>query len=150
MSNFDKLDRSMDHAWKYFELHAQQRMTVFNFFLAIAGLIAAGIGVGLQVGGGFSALVSLLGCFLSLVSLIFWRLDQRVSAMIKLAEGAIVYLEGLGVAPEAAIFTRELNSKNSNGGVKIWTYGRCFRVSFLIVGAAGFAFAILPCFFLFS
>lgn len=150
MSDSDKFNRSMDHAWKYFELHAQQRMMVFNFFLAISGLIAAGIGVGLQAGGKFSGLVSLLGCFLSLVSLIFWKLDQRVSAMIKLAEDAIVYLEGLSVAPEAAIFTKELNSTKANGGVKIWTYGRCFRASFLTVGAAGFAFAVLPWFFKFS
>ncbi|WP_275629348.1 hypothetical protein [Pseudomonas sp. 273] len=106
--------------------------------------------MGLQASGKLSGLVSLLGCFLSLVSLVFWKLDQRVSAMIKLAEGAIVYLEGLGVAPEAAIFTRELNCKKANGVFKVWTYGRCFRVSFLAVGVAGFAFSVLPFFFEFS
>lgn len=142
MSDIDKLDRSIDHAWKYFELHAQQRMTVFNFFLAIAGLIAAGIGVGLQAGEKFSGLVSLLGCFLTLVSLIFWKLDQRVSAMIKLAEGALIYLEAQGVAPEAAIFTNE----RARGSTVIWTYGRCFRFSFSVVGLVGSVFAVVPYF----
>lgn len=143
----DRLERSIEHAWKYFELHAQQRMTVFNFFLAIAGLIAAGIGVGLQAGAKFSGLVSLLGCFLSLVSLIFWKLDQRVSAMIKLAEETLVYLEGKSVEPEAAIFTKERDAKKSKNVAGIWTYGRCFRISFLAVGMAGFVFAAVPYFF---
>ena len=138
----DKLERSIEHAWKYFELHAQQRMTVFNFFLAIAGLIAAGIGVGLQAGAKFSGLVSLLGCFLSLVSLIFWKLDQRVSAMIKLAEETLVYLEGQSVEPEAAIFTKERNAQKGNGFTAVWTYGRCFRFSFFAVGIVGLVFAV--------
>jgi hypothetical protein len=28
----------MDHAWRYFELHASQRMSLFNFFLVLAAL----------------------------------------------------------------------------------------------------------------
>ena len=59
------VQRSMEHAWRYFELHAQQRMTVFNFYLAISGLLAAGIGMCLQQGPKFSLLISILGVFLS-------------------------------------------------------------------------------------
>src|SRR3954462_11298895 len=29
-----------DYAWKWFDLHAKQRMTLFNYFLIIAGIFA--------------------------------------------------------------------------------------------------------------
>jgi hypothetical protein len=45
-----------EYVWRYFELHAQQRMTVFNFYIAITGLLAAGIGFTLQQGGRFALL----------------------------------------------------------------------------------------------
>lgn len=139
-----RLERSMEHAWRYFELHAQQRMTVFNFFLAITGLVAAGIGVGLQAGTKFSALVSLLGMFLSLVSFLFWKLDQRVSIMIKNAEKALFAIEKIATIQDVSIFSLDQANNNSKGLLSIWTYGRCFRVSFLTVGLIGLAFAAIP------
>lgn len=150
MDDIVKFERSMEHAWKYFELHAQQRMTVFNFFLAISGLVAAGIGVGLQQGGKFSALVSLLGCFLSLVAFIFWKLDQRVSLIIKHAEATLCYLEGVGLSSEVSIFTKERNSAAALGNESVWTYGKCFRLSFLAVGLIGVAFVVTPYFVSFA
>ena len=35
--------RDLEHAWRYFALHAEQRMTVFNFFVASAGLALTGL-----------------------------------------------------------------------------------------------------------
>lgn len=150
MTDMVKFERSFEHAWKYFELHAQQRMTVFNFFLAIAGLVAAGVGVALQQGGKFSQLVSLLGCFLILVSFIFWKLDQRVSTMIKQAESALCHLENVGLSTEASIFSKELLVVKGKGISAVWTYGRCFRLSFLLVGIIGVLFVITPYFFNFT
>ena len=144
MNETVKFERSIEHAWRYFELHAQQRMTVFNFFLAISGLVAAGIGVSLQQGGEFSSLVSLLGCFLTLISLIFWKLDQRVSSMIKQAEVVLCHLEGLGLSDEAKIFTKEVATSKGTGLGEIWTYGRCFRISFFMVGIIGCLFVVVP------
>ncbi|AHZ73256.1 hypothetical protein OU5_P0004 (plasmid) [Pseudomonas mandelii JR-1] len=140
----EKIDRSMEHAWKYFELHAQQRMTVFNFFLAISGLIAAGIGVSLQQGAKFSAFATLLGIFLSLVSFLFWKLDKRVSVMIKRAESALCYIEQSGIIPEASIFSSDDKITRSKGFMSVWTYGKCFRVSFFTVGIIGLALAFAP------
>lgn len=150
MTDMAKFERSIEHAWKYFELHAQQRMTVFNFFLAIAGLVAAGVGVALQQGGKFSQLVSLLGCFLILVSFIFWKLDQRVSTMIKQAETALCHLEGVGLSSEAAIFSNELLVVKGKGIGAVWTYGRCFRLSFLLVSVIGVLFVFTPYLFNFT
>ncbi len=136
--------RSIDHAWRYFELHAQQRMTVFNFYLAISGLISAGIGVCLQEGPEFLLLVSLLGFFLSLISLLFWKLDQRTSEMIKLAESALRGLEKEAIYPIAAIFSKDLHDSPAKGFTSIWSYGRCFRLAFLVVGVTGLTLAISP------
>lgn len=33
----------IDYAWKWFDLHAKQRMTLFNYFLIIAGILANGM-----------------------------------------------------------------------------------------------------------
>lgn len=144
MSDDINNQRAFDHAWRYFELHAQQRITVFNFFLAISGLVSAGVGVCLQQGTKFSILASLLGIFLALISFIFWKLDQRVSEMIKLAEGAICQVEAAIAGSNILIFTKERQSSPANSLFGIWTYGRCFRVSFLTVGIVGLAFAIIP------
>ncbi|HFK3228040.1 TPA: hypothetical protein ACGZOD_005072 [Klebsiella pneumoniae] len=76
-----------EYVWRYFELHAQQRMTVFNFYIAITGLLAAGIGFTLQQGGRFALFTTLMGVFISFISFIFWKLDQRVSILIKMLSG---------------------------------------------------------------
>lgn len=150
MTDDEKVQRAMDHAWRYFELHAQQRMTVFNFYLAISGLIAAGVGVCLQQGTKFSVLASMLGLFLALITFIFWKLDQRVSEMIKTAESALIQVESATGTNEMKIFSRDPQALPAGTGSKIWTYGRCFRVSFLTTGIIGLAFAALPHFVDFS
>ena len=32
-----------NYVWNYFQLHASQRMTTFNFFVVIAALLTAGL-----------------------------------------------------------------------------------------------------------
>lgn len=144
MSSEILAQRSMEHAWRYFELHAQQRMTVFNFYLAISGLICAGVGVGFQEGERLQLLTSMLGVFLSLVSFLFLKLDQRVSEMIKRAEAALRVIERDHTLPEAALFSRDLCTMPAQGFFNPWTYGRCFRVAFFTVGIVGVIFAVLP------
>ncbi|WP_281893427.1 hypothetical protein [Pseudomonas atacamensis] len=140
------ITRSLEHAWKYFELHAQQRMTVFNFFLAISGLISAGIGAGLQQGDKFSVLVCLLGGFLFFISFLFWKLDQRVSIMIKASEDAIIAVEKIAVVNEASIFSSEKPLKSSFGVISVWSYGRCFRTCFILVAFTGLLSVFAPYF----
>lgn len=136
--------RSIDHAWRYFELHAKQRMTVFNFYLAISGVFSAGIGACIQAGTKMAIITSVLGGFLSLISFLFWKLDQRVSEMIKRAESALRVIEGDYAIPVAALFNRDSKASKSKGIFSVWTYGRCFRVAFLTVGIVGMALTLLP------
>jgi hypothetical protein len=43
MAEHSVSDTVLTHAWRYFELHANQRMSVFNFFLALSGVVSAGL-----------------------------------------------------------------------------------------------------------
>jgi hypothetical protein len=92
MSDTELKESALEHAWRYFELHANQRMTVFNFFLVLAGLAAAGLAAAVQGSPRFAVLGIVWGLLLALVSFVFWKLDQRASFFIKLAEAAIAEL----------------------------------------------------------
>lgn len=141
----DEFSRASEHIWKYFELHAQQRMTVFNFYIAITGLLAAGIGVTLQQGGKYVLFTSLMGVFVVFISFIFWKLDQRVSILIKNAEIALQDLECQFSNEKLRIITKDNSSNLLNLGIRsYWTYGKCFRISFVIVGLMGVLLAITP------
>lgn len=86
-------DTMLAHAWRYFELHANQRMSVFNFVLALSGVASAGLAALLQGSSRLSFLGVLRGVLLALVAFVFWKLDQRVSFLIKHAEAALSELE---------------------------------------------------------
>ncbi|MFJ5377377.1 hypothetical protein ACIPSX_08495 [Pectobacterium sp. CHL-2024] len=134
-----------EHVWRYFELHAQQRMTVFNFYIAITSLLAAGIGFSLQQGGKFALFTTLMGVFVTFISFIFWKLDQRVSMLIKNAELALQDIECQFDSASMRIITKDSKGSGLNKGVfSAWTYGKCFRLSFFIVGVTGLMLAVAP------
>jgi hypothetical protein len=134
-----------EHVWRYFQLHAQQRMTVFNFYLAITGLVATGIGLCLQQGGKFSYISSVLSLFLLFISFIFWKLDQRVSLLLKKSELALSELESNIQISSAHLFSIDASDHTlSKSFSSVWTYGKCLRISFSIVGIGGFILTFLP------
>lgn len=47
----------LEHAWRYFSLHAQQRLSLFNYFLLASGSVVAGPAACLQRSGLFQILV---------------------------------------------------------------------------------------------
>jgi len=131
-----------EHSWRYFELHAGQRITVFNYFLFASGATAAGLAATLQGTARFSSLGIALGVLLMLVSFIFWKLDQRVSFLIKHAEQALAETEQAFSAKEACLFLFEPkvtteSSDAANWWSRQWTYGRAFRFVFVVMGLFG-------------
>lgn len=136
---------SIEHLWRYFQLHSQQRMTVFNFYLVVCGMVAAAIGFSLQQGKEYYYLSSLLSLFLSFISFIFWKLDERVSSMIKLSEVALSKFEKANLNLHYSLFTKDLERSDlSDSYNSLWTYGKCFRCSFLIIGNAGLLMVFVP------
>lgn len=134
-----------EHLWKYFEIHAQQRMIVFNYFIVIAGATLTGIGFCIQQGSRYNYLASCLGVFLLVLSFMFWKLDQRVSMFIKAAERALIEHEQKFDANSSKIFTNEkIVTMSLKGFNSAWTFGKCFRYTFAIMGYIGFISIVLP------
>lgn len=80
---------SLDYAFKYFDLHAKQRMTVFNFFLAISGALIGLIAASLGGDSKYPLAALSLSTFLLALSYLFWQLDIRTSFLIKHAETSL-------------------------------------------------------------
>ena len=74
-----------DYAWKWFQLHAGQRQTVFQFFLAIIGAVLAGYFALLHAEPS-SCVARFFGLLIMGLSFLFWRLDCRGSQLVKIAE----------------------------------------------------------------
>lgn len=130
--------RAHDHAWRYFELHAGQRLTLFNFFTVLTGFATAGIAATLQGSARFSILGVALGALLVLLSFVFWKLDQRAAFLVKHAE-AVQKLAEAELLPEAARLvatepTAFAAAQSADARFRrVWTFGASFR---LIFGAA--------------
>jgi len=136
---------AFEHAWKYFEVHSQQRMTVFNFYITVVGLLAAGCGIALQQGGKFMYFSIILGFFISFITFIFYKLDGRVSVLIKNSEKALKNLEMNYEHTSAKIFLSEDSQHYINSGLfSVWTYGRCFRIVFSALGLTGLFLGCTP------
>lgn len=127
-------DKALDHAWRYFALHAQQRISVFNFFVVLSGILATGIGAGLQAGKSMALVTAILGTLLALFSYVFYRLDERGSELVKMAEDALVASEDKGVPLYAQIVAEEGKRRISNAPKpRTWTFGRSFRLMFWVM-----------------
>jgi len=83
----------LDLSWKYFQQHAQQRISFFNFFVIFSGLMTTALITTFQEK--FSAhLVGIgIGLMLSFISIVFWKVDQRNKFLTKIGEEAIKELE---------------------------------------------------------
>jgi hypothetical protein len=132
----------LDHAWQYFALHAGQRMSLFNFFLVLAGLVAAGLAACAERSGPLLLLGAALGLLLTLVSFIFWKLDQRVSFFLKHAEEALANIELFMPITAARLVSNERERTASVCGTgfflfRMWTYGSAFRTVFAVMATVG-------------
>ena len=140
--------QAREHAWKYFELHAHQRIAVFNFFLVVSGALTAGMAATLQGSARFSGLGVALGILLALVSFLFWKLDQRVAFLVKHAEAGLTLIESYFPVSEAQLFLQEPRKtteaqQHSSVWTRQWSYGRVFRFLFASMAAVGVCGSVL-------
>jgi hypothetical protein len=130
------------YALKYFEIHAAQRMSVFNFFIVLSSIILTGLSTCI-VGDNLYAPIGIpLGLLLTALALTFWKLDQRTSFLVKRAEKALERLETDHFPEFARIIGKEpAEFKELNDGLAIprkrWTYSKSLGFVFLVVGSMG-------------
>ncbi|MDQ9948389.1 hypothetical protein RFW85_03420 [Acinetobacter sp. 12966] len=136
----------LDHAWKYFEIHSDQRIKLFNFYLVIIAASGSALAYILQ-NKSQNLLGIFLGLFLVFVSFIFWKLDQRTAFLVKQAEKILSNLEKeydpkyYIFSNEALDFTKE-NTK-LNFFSKKYSYRNLFNAAFLFVSILGGFFSII-------
>jgi hypothetical protein len=95
-----------------------------------------------------SSLGVLLGILLAFVAFLFWKLDQRVSFLVKHAEASLVQIEGYFPVAEAQVFMHEPRKTGeakqwSSWWARQWSYGRVFRVPFFSMGLVGVSGSVL-------
>ncbi len=88
-----KLKDHREYAWNYFQLHANQRMATFNFFVIIAALLTAGLAGTFNKDYEYQFIGVVLGLGMAVIAFVFWKLDQRVRYLIKHDESALKEIE---------------------------------------------------------
>lgn len=133
-------ETALNHAWRYFDLHAKQRIALFNFFVVLEGLILAGWASAMTGETPQPAVAVILGVLLTFFSLIFWKFDERNSFLTKRAEDALSVLEQ--DMPDAVhLFATEkeqtARAQDRFFLARQWSHGVSLRVLFVLSAVAG-------------
>ncbi|MFT0692803.1 hypothetical protein ACDX34_01550 [Acinetobacter bereziniae] len=144
------MDKELEHLWKYFEIHSNQRMSLINYYFFISVAMLTGLGVILQsTDKKFSILGGFISILIILTSFIFWKLDQRTSYLIKFVEERMSEYEKSNIVnSKLRIFSKEdfsqqLNNIQKNIFTKNYTYGSMYRFLFSIMAISGLVGLIL-------
>jgi Flp pilus assembly protein TadB len=140
-------------AWDYFSTHAGQRMSIFNFYIALSSVAATTYAASWKTDSNLQSARGLLAFLLCVFAFVFWKLDQRNTLLIENAKRALKYYES-SEAEEivAKVFSQEEIETGARRAatrgwrrLQIWnltlTYSDCFGFVFVIfatIGIAGF------------
>jgi hypothetical protein len=144
-ANFSDAEQAaISHAWDYFAFHAQQRQTVFNFFLILIGAsVAAYASTLAKADGSHDYFHSVLGLLVVVSSFLFWRLDKRNSRLVKLAEDPLKKFENrLTERTQIADMTilSRADTKIESGILSNFeSFSQIYRMVFMLAGAGGLA-----------
>lgn len=137
---FDEI--ALNHAWRWFEYHAAQRLSMIRFYLLIIGGAATAYFAALREFPAASVAAAFFGC---VCSILFWRLDKRASYLVKLGERAITEQETL-LAAHAQLRQIGITLSTENKEGVLTSYGQLLRAMFFLaffvyLGAAVVAFS---------
>ena len=91
----DSLENARNHAWNYFALHAQQRISVFQYFISIETALITAAFLTLQYKEELENPLwpIVLGPAIIIFSFVFWKIDQRTRDLIVRAETSLKQIE---------------------------------------------------------
>ena len=148
-SAFDDAEKAtQSYAWGYFAFHAQQRQTVFNFFIVLIGASLAAYAATIDKSSA-AKFHFVIGCVLATSSFFFWRLDERSRRLIQLAEAPLKQIE-LRLAQRTGLTSATIlfQSENKVGGTfaRVESFTQIYRLTFAMVGSVGFVIAFASIF----
>jgi hypothetical protein len=142
-----KTQPTLVYAWSWFGYHAQQRLTAFNYFLVVAGLLTSGYVT--CYNSHLYSLQIVIGIIGALISIGFLALDVRNEELVNDGRDALRKLEhALGMAKGIHRADYDRIKETKICGIKVSTkHGFWFRriesivlllsVAAVIVGAIG-------------
>lgn len=139
---------AFEHLWKYFSLHADQRMKTVNFFIVISGVLIAAI-VRAYTSGNKNWYVGGCSLLVTFLSYLFYRIDCRNKELIKHSEAALIEWEKQCLTSKqmtkCKLFSLEkVSTEKSKVNDLYMTYSRALNTLFLVVGLAGGLLFLVP------
>lgn len=136
---------AVEHAWSWFELHANQRLQMFNFWLISVAFLAAAYVTALTASHEpLACVVAVLGFALSVC---FHRLERRTRGLVRIGEAALEELEERLARRTGVEEMRIVVTAHSQRG-RFTSYGRVIlAMQWLVIvsfAAAAIAAPILP------
>lgn len=134
-------DSLLDHAWRHFDFHAKQRLSLFNFCIIWAGLVIAAWSQAMTGTTPRPLVGATLGILLVISSIVFWRMDQRNAHLTKLAEGVLSEAENATFGATVLFNSSEVDTQLRKGlrflTAAQWSHGQSLRVLFSLMAVAG-------------
>lgn len=84
-------EKRLTYAWNFFDFHAKQRMTMFNYFLILVGFVISAYATLLK--DGYCLASTFLAGVGAALALMFQFLDRRNEELVHVAESVLVSLE---------------------------------------------------------
>ncbi len=132
------LSTDRDYAWKYFNLHAEQRLKTFHFYIIIITLLFGAIFTLAKIK--LNSYILPMGGLITFFSFIFWKLDERNKELIHNAESCLKKLEKKS---QIKLFNNDENQTSikrnmtQNFFIKHFTFSESFQFVFFTLGLGG-------------
>ncbi len=145
-------------AWDYFTTHANQRMTIFNFYIVLSSVTVTSYFASFKNDSNLASAGWILTLLLCFFAFIFWKLDQRNKLLIKNAERALKYFERSDPSPILTkVFLHEEKETEAirklakrSGRIFFWrrhlSYSDCFNSVYAVFALIGFVGSVYEVF----
>ena len=137
-------------AWSYFSLLAQQRLTYFNFFIVLMGVISTALVTSFQEKLDVHVVGIGLGLIEAFLCFTFWKIDERNKYLTKHMENVIKYIEHGYKCEEIKIFTTEeimtaqlRNVQNNHIFTKQLSHSQLHKMFYIVFSTIGILGAIV-------